>query len=245
MSQPITTREIEYTANGQRFIGYFAAPAETTTPVAGVVIGPEWWGRNGHVEQRARELAEHGFAALALDMYSDKKVTHAASQASEWMQQLLADPDAIVNRAQAGLDALIAQPEVDATKLAAIGFCFGGKVALDLARSGADLKAVAAFHATLTPKVPAEKGKFKAEVVVLHGELDSMVSMESVEQFREEMQAAEVKHEIMVLKDAKHGFTNVEADAHGKENGIDLGYNADAERQGFAAMYALFDKRLK
>ena len=89
MSFPITTREIEYTAaDGQRLIGYFATP-NTDTPVAGVIVAPEWWGRNEYTEQRARELAEHGYAALAIDMYGDKKVTTAVPQASEWMNQTL------------------------------------------------------------------------------------------------------------------------------------------------------------
>lgn len=87
MSFPITTREIEYTSpDGQRLIGYFAAPA-IDMPVAGVVVAPEWWGRTEYTEQRARELAEHGFAALAIDMYGDKKVTSDVPQASAWMMQ--------------------------------------------------------------------------------------------------------------------------------------------------------------
>ena len=133
MSLPIQTREIEYTAaDGQRLIAYFAAP-ETNQPIAGVIVAPEWWGRNDYTEQRARELAAHGFAALAIDMYGDKKVTTAAAQASEWMMQTFEHADTIVQRAQAGLAILAAQPEVNATKLAAIGFCYGGKVAGSLA----------------------------------------------------------------------------------------------------------------
>ena len=82
MSFPITTREIEYSApDGERLIGYFAAPV-TDEPVAGVIVAPEWWGRNDYTEQRARELAEHGFAALAIDMYGDKKVNKDVPQAS-------------------------------------------------------------------------------------------------------------------------------------------------------------------
>ncbi len=141
MALAIKTREIEYTAaDGSKLIGYFAAP-EAAHAVAGVIVAPEWWGRNEYTEQRARELAEHGFAALAIDMYGDKKVTTTAAQANEWMMQTFADADTIVTRASAALDTLAAQPEVNRDKLAAIGFCYGGKVVLDLARSGAALKA--------------------------------------------------------------------------------------------------------
>lgn len=245
MSFPITTREIEYTApDGQRLIGYFAAPT-TDQPVAGVIVAPEWWGRNEYTEQRARELAEHGFAALAIDMYGDKRVTTEVPQASAWMNQTFEQADTIVNRAQAGLATLAAQPEVNTKKLAAIGFCYGGKVVLDLARSGADIKAVVTFHAVLAASAPAEKGKVKAEILVLHGELDSMVTLDNVASFRQEMHDAEVDHEVVIFEDAKHGFSNPLADERAKANNVDLGYNAEAERQGLEAMYELLDKHLK
>ncbi|KXZ66684.1 dienelactone hydrolase family protein [Acinetobacter venetianus] len=245
MSFPITTREIEYTApDGQRLIGYFATPT-TDQPAAGVIVAPEWWGRNEYTEQRARELAEHGFAALAIDMYGDKRVTTEVPQASAWMNQTFEQADTIVNRAQAGLATLAAQPEVNTEKLAAIGFCYGGKVVLDLARSGADIKAVVTFHAVLAASAPAEKGKVKAEILVLHGELDSMVTLDNVASFRQEMHDADVDHEVVIFEDAKHGFSNPLADERAKVNNVDLGYNAEAERQGLEAMYELLDKHLK
>lgn len=240
----IKTREIQYTAqDGSQLIGYFAAP-ESDTPVPGVIVAPEWWGRNDYTEQRARELAEHGYAALAIDMYGDKKVTTASNQAYEWMMQTFEDPDTIVNRATAALNTLAAQDEVDANKLAAIGFCYGGKVALDLARSNAPLQAVATFHANLSPKAPAQEGQVQAEILVLHGEQDSMVSLDDVESFRKEMQAANVKHDVIIFKEAKHGFSNPLADERAKANGVDLGYNTEAEKQSLEAMYALLARRL-
>lgn len=244
MTVAIKTREIHYTAaDGSTLIGYFAAP-ESETAVAGVLVAPEWWGRNEYTEQRARELAEHGYAALAIDMYGDKKVTTTASQANEWMMQTFQDADTIVTRASAGLNTLAGQPEVNADKLAAIGFCYGGKVVLDLARSGAALKAVATFHGNLTPKAPAEKGQVQAEILVLHGELDSMVTLDDVAAFKAEMHAAEVEHEVIVLAGAKHGFSNPLADERAKANGVDLGYNAEAERQSLDAMYELLARQL-
>ncbi|QIC62901.1 dienelactone hydrolase family protein [Acinetobacter schindleri] len=240
----IKTREIQYTAqDGSQLIGYFAAP-ESDTPVPGVIVAPEWWGRNDYTEQRARELAEHGYAALAIDMYGDKKVTTASNQAYEWMMQTFEDPDTIVNRATAALNTLAAQEEVDANKLAAIGFCYGGKVALDLARSNAPLQAVATFHANLSPKAPAQEGQVQAEILVLHGEQDSMVSLDDVESFCKEMQTANVKHDVIIFKEAKHGFSNPLADERAKANGVDLGYNAEAEKQSLEAMYALLTRRL-
>ncbi|MFN4186826.1 MAG: dienelactone hydrolase family protein [Acinetobacter johnsonii] len=244
MTISIQTREIQYNAaDGQRLVGYFAAPS-SQTPHAGIIVAPEWWGRNEYTEQRARELAEHGYAALAIDMYGDKNVTTDAKQAYKWMMQTFADADTIVNRAQAGLDTLAAQPEVNADQLAAIGFCYGGKVVLDLARSGPPLKAVATFHATLAPKAPAVEGQIQGEILVLHGELDSMVTLDDVASFREEMHAAKVDHEVIIFEDAKHGFSNPLADERAKANGVDLGYNPEAERQGLDAMYDLLERNL-
>lgn len=245
MTSAITTREITYVAkDGTQLIGYFAAPI-TQQAVAGILVSPEWWGRNAYTEQRARELAEQGYAALAIDMYGDKKVTTSADQAHEWMMQTFADPNTIVTRASAALETLAAQEEVNANKLGAIGFCYGGKVILDLTRSGAPLEAVVTFHANLSTQEPAKEGQVQAEILVLHGELDSMVSLDDVAHFREEMHAADVDHEVIVFENAKHGFSNPLADERAKANNVDLGYNAEAEKQGLAAMYELLDRHFK
>ena len=244
MTNAIQTREIQYTAaDGSTLIGYYAAP-ENSQAIAGVIVAPEWWGRNEYTEQRARELAGHGYAALAIDMYGDKKVTTDAKQAYEWMMQTFEDTETIVTRASAALATLAQQTEVNADKLAAIGFCYGGKVVLDLARSGADLKAVATFHATLAPKAPAQEGQVKAEIMVFHGEEDSMVTLDDVAKFKEEMFAAKVNHEVIVYEDAKHGFSNPLADERAKANGVDLGYNAEVEQKSLAAMYELLHHHL-
>lgn len=244
MTSTIKTREIHYTAkDGSNLIGYFAAPV-SETPVAGVIVAPEWWGRTEYTLQRARELAEHGYAALAIDMYGDKKVTDQASQANEWMTQTFQDADTIVTRASAGLETLAQQAEVNPEQLAAIGFCYGGKVVLDLARSGADLKAVASFHGTLSPKTPAEQGKIQAEILVLHGEQDSMVTLDDIAKFKAEMDHADVNYEVIILENAKHGFSNPLADERAKANGVDLGYNPQAEQQSLNAMYGLLERTL-
>ena len=244
MALTIQTREIQYTApDGTTLVGYFAAP-ENANNVAGVLVAPEWWGRNSYTEQRARELAEQGYAALAIDMYGDKKSTTTASQANEWMTQTFQQPTTIIERATAALETLKAQPEVDTNKLAGIGFCYGGKVMLDLARSGAALQAVATFRAALAANTPAEKNKVQAEILVLHGELDSMVTLDDVAKFRAEMHNAQVEHQVMIFKDAKHGFSNPQADERAKANGVDLGYNPQAEAESLEAMYALLARRL-
>lgn len=241
----ISIREIQYQdSKGQNLVGFFASP-EGESNLAAVLVCPEWWGRNDYVENRVRQLAEYGFAAFAIDMYGDKKITEDASQANEYMMSTFDPENIVVDRATAALNTLTAQPEVDASRIAAIGFCYGGKVALDLARSGADLKAVATFHANLSAQTPAQEGTFKAEVVVAHGQEDSMVSLEDVDAFKQEMQHAKVKHRVDIYPNAKHGFTNPAADENARKNGVDLGYDALAEAESMDALYALLDRVLK
>ena len=107
-------------------------PKEANSAVPGIIVCPEWWGLTAYPKQRAEELAAQGYAALAIDVYGDGKVTDQASQASEWMSDMLANQELLMQRAKAGLDLLATQPEVDSSRLGAIGFCFGGKIALDI-----------------------------------------------------------------------------------------------------------------
>lgn len=238
----ITTREIEYTApDGTKLIGFFAAPI-TAQPVAGILVGPEWWGRNDYLDQRTKELAELGYAALAMDMYGEKKSTEDAQQAKTWMMETFEKPETLTARAQSALDALTQQPEVDSSKLAAIGFCYGGKVALELARTGAPLNVIASFHGNVTTQNPAKKGTISGEVLICHGAEDTMVSLDDIQQIDQELTHAEVPHQILILEHAKHGFTNPQADERAKKNGVDLAYNADATRKSFTALHELLSK---
>lgn len=245
MTTQIITREIHYTdSKGQNLIGYLALP-EGQNYLAGVLIGPEWWGRNDYIDSRARELAEQGYAAFAMDMYGDKTIADDVDSASKNMNATFAEPDIIVDRASAALAVFAAVPEVNAHKIAAIGFCYGGKVVLDLARSGADLKAVATFHANLGAQQPATAGHFQPEVLVAHGQDDSMVSLDDVEAFKQEMNAAHAKYHVEVYPNAKHGFTNPSADEKAEKFGVDLGYNPLAESESFDALHALLARVLK
>lgn len=247
MPQPaIESRELHYTSpEGTTLVGHLAMPADLQGSVPAVVVCPEWWGLTAYPKQRAEELAAQGYAALAIDVYGEGKVTDQASQATTWMSDLLANQDLLMQRAKAGLDTLAAQSGVDATRMAAIGFCFGGKIALDMARQGYDLKGVVTFHGNLSPKLPAKAGQVKAELLIEHGAEDSMVSMESLEQFRQEMDAAQVRYHVDVYPGAKHGFTNPVADDRARVNGIDLGFNAKAAEQSIQAMLAFFERIFK
>lgn len=244
MSSSILSREITYQdSTGQTLIGYFVCPSNAE-PLPAVLVCHEWWGRNEYPERRARELAEAGYAAFALDMYGDKKQATDPQTANAYMMETFAESNLIVDRANAALAVLQQQPEVDAQRIAAIGFCYGGKVALDLARSGAALKIAATFHANLSAQQPAQANTFKAEVLVAHAGDDSMVSLDDVENFKKEMSAANVKHHVEIYPNTKHGFTNAAADEKAQKYGIDLGYNPQSEKASLAALYALLASKL-
>ena len=242
----IHSRQLHYTApDGTTLRGHFAIPKEVKAPLAGIVVCPEWWGLTEYPKNRAEQLAALGYAALAIDVYGEGKVTNQASQANQWMSDLLADQDLLLARAKAGLDILAAQPDVDENRLAAIGFCFGGKIALDMARAGFDLKGVVSFHGNLSPKAPAQPGQIKAEILIQHGQADSMVSMHDLASFKQEMDAAQVPYQVDVYPDAKHAITNPLADERARNNGIDLGYNEAADQQSNQAMLTFFKRIFK
>lgn len=232
------------TSAGVPMQGILYLPANPAGKVPGVVIAPEWWGMTEHVKNAAARLAEAGYAALVMDLYGGGNTTDSAVQASAWMNALLENPLELLARAKAGLEALAEQESVDKNRLAAIGFCFGGKVALEMARAGLPLKAAVSFHGGVEPFAAAEKGKVQAALLVEHGEADSMISMASVEAFRAEMEAAGVTYHVDVFPGARHAFSNPKADENAAKNGVDLAYHPEAARQSWENMLAWLKKYL-
>ncbi|GAD64697.1 dienelactone hydrolase family protein [Aquipseudomonas alcaligenes] len=236
----IQTREVPYTAaDGTRLVGYHAWDDAISGPRPGVIVVHEWWGLNDYAKRRARDLAALGYSALAVDMYGDGRNTQHPDDAKAFMNAALADPAIPKARFQAGLDLLKAQPQTDPARLAAIGYCFGGKVVLDMARQGLPLAAVVSFHGALVTATPATPGSVKAKVLVEHGAADSFVTPEQIAAFKAEMDQAGADYRFVELPGAKHGFSNPDADAH-KGHGLDLGYQKEADERSWADMQALF-----
>lgn len=236
----IQTREIPYTAaDGTRLVGYHAWDDTISGPRPGVIVVHEWWGLNDYAKRRARDLAALGYSALAVDMYGDGRNTQHPDDAKAFMNAALADPAIPKARFQAGLDLLKAQPQTDPARLAAIGYCFGGKVVLDMARQGLPLAAVVSFHGALVTATPATPGSVKAKVLVEHGAADSFITPEQIAAFKAEMDQAGADYRFVELPGAKHGFSNPDADAH-KDHGLDLGYQKEADERSWADMQALF-----
>lgn len=236
----IQTREVPYTAaDGTRLVGYHAWDDTISGPRPGVIVVHEWWGLNDYAKRRARDLAALGYSALAVDMYGDGRNTQHPDDAKAFMNAALADPAIPKARFQAGLDLLKAQPQTDPARLAAIGYCFGGKVVLDMARQGLPLAAVVSFHGALVTATPATPGSVKAKVLVEHGGADSFITPEQIAAFKAEMDQAGADYRFVELPGAKHGFSNPDADAH-KGHGLDLGYQKEADERSWADMQALF-----
>ncbi|AAZ19827.1 probable dienelactone hydrolase [Psychrobacter arcticus 273-4] len=228
---------ISTTENGIQLISYVALPeaASDDNPVAGILVAPEWWGVVEHPKNVTERLAKAGYAAVAMDVYGEGKLTSDAAQANMWMEQVLADQDMLMARCRLILNDFSDQLAVDSDNLGAIGYCFGGKIVLDMAREGMPLKAVATFHGNPSPKQPADK-QFSAKVLVAHGRDDSMVSMDAIEGLKAELDGADIDYTIDVYDGAKHGFTNPNADERAAKNGVDLGYNETAAKQSWDNM---------
>src|SRR6185312_3867378 len=164
----IQTKEVEYRQGSTVLKGFIAWDDAVSGKRPGVLVVHEWWGLNDHARNQARRLAEAGYVGFALDMYGAGKVTTHPQDAQAFATEATKDPAVVVARFNAALDLLKRDPRVDAARLAAIGYCFGGGVVLNMARAGADL-AVVSFHGSLGTQTPAQPGKVKARVLVLAG----------------------------------------------------------------------------
>ncbi|MBM7060688.1 dienelactone hydrolase family protein [Pseudomonas sp. UL073] len=236
----IKTQTIPYqSADGTKLIGYYAYDDAKAGKRPGVIVVHEFWGLNDYAKRRARDLAALGYSALAVDMYGDGKTAAHPKEAMAFMQAALKDAKVADARFAAGVELLKAQPQTDPAKIAAIGYCFGGRVVLDMARQGMPLLGVASFHGVLDTKTPAQPGVVKAKILVEHGSADTIVPPASVAAFKQEMDAAKVDYKFVEQPGAKHSFTSPEADMH-KDHGLDVGYDKNADEKSWADLQAFF-----
>lgn len=241
----IIAKEVEYKANGTAMKGYLAYDDKIEGKRPGVLVVHEWWGLNEYSRKRARMLAELGYTALALDMYGDGKQAHHPEEANKFSSELMKNQDAAKARFEAAHALLAKQDTVDPKRIAAIGYCFGGTVVLEMARSGAELNSVVSFHGNLGTTTPAKPGAVKAKVLVLTGADDPFVPAEQVERFKKEMDAASVNYKLVVYPGAKHGFTNPDATEFGKKFKIPLEYDKAADEASWKEMQVFFDEQFK
>jgi dienelactone hydrolase len=223
-------KEVNYSANGTTLKGYVAYDDAVKGKRPGILVIHEWWGHNEYARRRARMFAEQGYTALALDMYGDGKQAHHPDDAGKFASEVSKNAVLAKARFDAAYNLLSKEDTVDASKIAAVGYCFGGSVALNMARIGEPLKAVVSFHGGLATDHPAEAGKVKARIASFTGEEDPMIPAAQVAAFRQEMDKAGVSYKVVTYPGAKHAFTNPDADKYGQEFKLPLAYNAAADK---------------
>ena len=233
------TQKIEYTSGKTKCIGYLAWDETRSGRRPGIVVFPEAFGLNDHARQRAERLAHLGFVALAADLHGEEKLYSDLPSVVPAMQSLYTDRAVWRGRAHAAFDALVALPQVDGNRMAAIGFCFGGATCFELARTGAPLAAIVTFHAGIVPELPGDAGRIRAKVLMCHGAEDPVVKKEATEAVMAELRRDKVDWQFIQFGGAVHSFTDAEAD---KRNTPGFAYSKQADERSWALMRHLFDE---
>jgi len=234
----VTARDIEYDVDGLTMIGRLALPAGDGTRPA-ILIAHEGNGLDDYQRSRAERFADRGYVAFALDYHGGGR----PPEDRDWMMarvgQLFESPERTRALATAGLDILLAEPRTDASKVAAIGYCFGGTMMLELARSGADLKAVIGFHPGLRTTRPQDSANIVGKVLVCVGTEDPFVPLEQRLEFETEMRAAGVDWRMILYGGVEHSFTHPRAEQAGAPG---LKYHQLTDERSWRAMLDLLDE---
>jgi dienelactone hydrolase len=238
----LVKKPIEYKQGDATLKGYLVYDDKVPEKRPGVVLVPEWWGLNDYVKGRAEQIAQLGYVALAADIYGDGHVTTDPNEAGKLAGKFRSDRNLLRARTQAALDTLKARPQVDPSKTAAIGYCFGGTAVLELARSGADVNGVVSFHGGLDAPMPAKKGDVKAKILILTGGDDPFAPKEQVQAAEKEFKDAGAEVKVVTYPGAVHAFTNPNADKVGIKG---IGYNKEADEKSWEEMKNFFDRVLK
>jgi dienelactone hydrolase len=233
----VHTETVTYKHGDTTLEGFLAYPEEGTSRLPGVLVVHDWSGPGAYSQRRAEQLAEAGYVAFAIDMYG-KGVRPTTTEEKAKQAGIYRSDRALMRaRARAGLDVLLANPRVDTKRVAAIGYCFGGGTALELARSGAPVAGVVSFHGSLDTPNPADAKAIKAKILVCHGADDPYVPVEQVAAFQKEMKDAGVDLQFISYSGAVHAFTQKEA---GNDNSKGAAYNEEADQRSWQAMRDFF-----
>jgi dienelactone hydrolase len=232
--------DIEYRDGTDRMLGFLAYEEGAPARRPGVLVVHEGLGLNDFPMERARMVAKLGYVALAADLFGERRQAKDLEEARALIGALRSEPSKLRKRAASALDVLSRLPQVDATRLGAIGFCFGGTTVLEMARGGADLKAVISFHGVLSTAAPAAAGAIKARILVCTGADDPLVPAVQVTRFEDEVRAAKVADwQVLSFGNTLHGFTNPAADGSIMASAL---YSESADRRSWAAMKSLFEE---
>lgn len=235
-------QEIQYTANGDTLLGYLVYDAAVEGKRPGILVVHEWWGHNEYARKRARMLAELGYTAFALDMFGKGKQADHPDDAGKFAQEVMQNMDMARARFTAALDLLKSQETVNPDEVAAIGYCFGGGVVLQMAIAGVDLDGVVSFHGSIPERFELDPARIKASILVCHGAEDPFVDREHLEFFNTAMGDAGIDYEFKEYPNAKHSFTSPAADSLGEKFNLPLAYNEAADKQSWEDMKAFLNR---
>lgn len=222
-------KDVTYKAGDTVMKGFLAFDDAANGKRAGVLVVPEWWGANDYARKRARMLANEGYVALVVDLYGNGQVADNPQDASALSGALNKNPALTLQRFQAAEHFIAGQPNVKKGEIAALGYCFGGAVVLNMARAGEPLKAVASYHGILKPDTSIKYTEIKPKLRVFHGEADPFVPPEQVEAFKAEMDKAKADYMFVAYPGVKHTFTNREADSYAAQFNLPLKYDNGAD----------------
>lgn len=237
----IKDTEVKYKSGDTVMNGYLAFDDSISGKRPGVIVVHEWWGHNEYARKRARMLASLGYTALAVDMYGDGKQASHPEDAGKFAGEVRKNMSVAQSRFEAAM-ALLKNHQTTNNKIAAIGYCFGGGLLLELARMGIDLDGIASFHGSLATQSPAKPGNVKTKVLVCHGADDPFVKKDHVAALKKEMSGAKVDFTFKEYPGAKHSFTNPEADTFGQKFNLPLQYNRQADEQSWAELKSFLQR---
>lgn len=220
----ITLQPLPYTQADTVFQGALAIPPGSESPKPAVLVVHEWWGRTGFTDDRARALAALGFVGFSIDLYGNHQQAETPAEAAALSGGLTSNLPLLTARFEAALAAVKAHPGVDSQRIAAIGYCFGGSVALSMARQGVPLVGVVGFHAGVSPLAPI-RGTLQTPVALFTGSDDPFVPNDAVDAVVHEMRRAGAEVQVTQYPRARHAFTNPQATAKGEQFGLPLAYD--------------------
>ena len=236
----IHTETVTYEGGGTTLKGYLACSDSGTDRRPGVLLVHEWWGLDEHMRRRSRMLAELGYTALAVDMYGDGNCADNPDDAGRLETAVVADMASGAARFEAAYERLTSDSATDAARIAAIGYCFGGRIVLHAARIGMQLAGVVTFHGDLDSHHEPTPGDIRARILVCHGAADHLIPHDTIDAFKREMDIARADYRFIALEGARHGFTNPAADESNEKWQLGVGYHPEADRRSWQEMQRFF-----
>jgi len=244
LAPSIKTDSVLYTSNGKQSKGYVAYDENKKGKLPVVVVIPEWWGVTDYTKSRARQLAGLGYFAIDADLFGGGDTATNPKEAMAFTKPYYTNPQLALSAVESAISKAGSFPQADTSRIAGIGYCFGGFIVLNATKLGAPLKATVSFHGDLSGVQP-KKDIVKGDILVCQGGADQFVPEKAQNAFKKSMDSAGVHYTFVVYPGAKHAFSNPNATALGEKFKLPIAYNGAADTASWKAMQDLFATTLK